>query len=255
MNFFFPIYNNFLKCQLSIPKFQNNRLTNEKYKLFSAEIIENKWKINLVDCDANENFFFLTNKNFLNDKIFFLAELKIGKELFLNELKNFNNYTDTEPDYRSNLNIEMEDGGFSSYQSDYPFDLTLKTGSIISPVSVLLSNSADKNFIFFKNIFKFPVKNKFYVYFVDLLNKQVVHKQILTTNITNEIYVDKNFINPNIYLYSENYIGIPIYVSIKNKHLSMEHTHPPHLYIWGDDKFKRVQDLKKSIYEIIKKNI
>lgn len=255
MNFFFPIHNNYLKCELCVPRFQNYKKTNDKFKLFSAEIKENKWEVKLVDCDFNKDFFFLTNKNFSNDKIFFLAELKIGENFFLNELKNFNNYTDTEPDYRSNLNIEIEDGGFSSYQSDYPFDLTLKNGSIASPVSVLLNKEAEKNLIFFRNIFKLPIKSKFNVYFVDLLNKQVVHKEILTTNKNNQIDVDKNFIKPNIYLYSENYIGIPIYVSIKNKHLSMEHTHPPHLYIWGDDKFKRVQDLKKSIHEIIQKNI
>ena len=93
------------------------------------------------------------------------------------------------------------------------------------------------------------------MYFVDLLNNKVLHKETLLTNTTNQINVDKNFIKSNIYLYSDNYVGIPIFVSIKNKHLSMEHTHPPHLYIWGDDKFKRVQDLKKSIYEIIQKNI
>lgn len=106
MNFFFPIHNNYLKWELCVPRFQNYKKTNDKFKLFSAEIKENKWEVKLVDCDFNKDFFFLTNKNFSNDKIFFLAELKIRENFFLNELKNFNNYTDTEPDYRSNLNIE-----------------------------------------------------------------------------------------------------------------------------------------------------
>ena len=70
MNFFFPIHNNYLKCELCVPRFQNYKKTNDKFKLFSAEIKENKWEVKLVDCDFNKDFFFLTNKNFSNDKIF-----------------------------------------------------------------------------------------------------------------------------------------------------------------------------------------
>ena len=33
----------------------------------------------------------------------------------------------------------------------------------------------------------------------------------------------------------------------------MEHTHPPHLYIWGNDKFEKVGKIKKKINEIIHK--
>ena len=255
MNFFFPICSNLFDCELTVPRFKNYKVSNNNFILFSAEIKDYKWKINRAISDFNENFYFLKNENLLDDKIFFLAESKIGENFFLNELKNFNNYTDTEPDYRANLNIKIKNGGFSSYQSDYSYDMTVKTGSIISPVSVLLNEKAENNFIFFKNIFKYPIKQKFYVYFIDMLNKSVLHKEILLTNTTNQINVCPSLIKANVYLYSENFIGIPIFVSIKNKHISMEHTHPPHLYIWGDDKFKRVQDLKKSVNEFIKKNI
>ena len=31
----------------------------------------------------------------------------------------------------------------------------------------------------------------------------------------------------------------------------MEHTHPPHLYIWGNDKFLTIEKIKKEIDEII----
>ena len=58
---------------------------------------------------------------------------------------------------------------------------------------------------------------------------------------------------PENYIFSDGYLGIPIYVSIKNEHLSMEHTHPPHLYIWGNDKFEKVGKIKKEINEIIYK--
>jgi hypothetical protein len=53
-------------------------------------------------------------------------------------------------------------------------------------------------------------------------------------------------------IFSKKYIGIPIYVSSKKNHLSIEHTHPPHDYILGKDKFATVGRLKKEINEIIK---
>lgn len=255
MNFFFAINNNFLKCTLSIPRFRNKEKTNKNFLLYSAEIVEKKWSIKNVDCEVSKNFFFLNDKEFSNDKIFFLAKKNIGKNFFLDELKNFNNYTNTTPDYRANLHIEINDGGFSSYQSDYSFDMTLKTGSVLSPINVLLTKNAEKNIIFFRNIYKLPVKYKFNIYFVDILNEKILHKETVLTNTTNQINVDTKLINSNIYLFSENYIGIPIFVSIKNLHISMEHTHPPHLYVWGTDRFQRVQNLKNRINEIIKKNI
>ena len=42
-----------------------------------------------------------------------------------------------------------------------------------------------------------------------------------------------------------------MYVSVDNKHVSFEHTHPPHEYILSDNKFKKVSELKKEINEII----
>ena len=42
-----------------------------------------------------------------------------------------------------------------------------------------------------------------------------------------------------------------MYVSVKNNFLSFEHTHPPHEYILSKNKFLKVSDLKKEIYEII----
>ena len=61
----------------------------------------------------------------------------------------------------------------------------------------------------------------------------------------------KTLIKPEIFLVTDNYLGIPMYVSIKNKHISFEHTHPPHEYILSQDKFKTVSNLKKEINEII----
>ena len=44
--------------------------------------------------------------------------------------------------------IKNEFGGFSSYQSEYPYEMTIKNGSVLSPLSILLNNRNDYNFIF-----------------------------------------------------------------------------------------------------------
>ena len=84
-----------------------------------------------------------------------------------------------------------------------------------------------------------------------LKKKKILFKKTLCTNSSNQIFVDKNFINKNVYFYAKGYLGIPIFLSIKNNHLSFEHTHPPHLYILSDNKYKIVSELKKRIDEII----
>ena len=255
MNFFFSINSDELDCSLTIPKFDNyiNKI-NDEYILFSSKIKNNKWVIEEVISPSNENFYFLKNFDLDNDKFFFLAKKEeVGKENIFLELKNFNNFTDTMPEFRSNMKIEIKDKGFSSYQADYPYNLTLNTGNVLSPVSTLLNKSSDKNFIFFKNIYFKPIKKEFYIYFIDINKKEILHKEIAFTNQTNQIIVDPELIRSQNYIFSDNYLGIPIYVSIKNNHLSMEHTHPPHLYILGDDKFKKIAKIKKEINEIIHK--
>ena len=58
-------------------------------------------------------------------------------------------------------------------------------------------------------------------------------------------------IKPEIFLITEKYLGIPMYVSVKDKFLSFEHTHPPHEYILSKNKFIKVNNLKNEINEII----
>ena len=57
-------------------------------------------------------------------------------------LMDLDNFTSTSPiAFRSNLKLELKDGGFSSYQSEYPFSMTTKKGSIVSPLSTLLNKN------------------------------------------------------------------------------------------------------------------
>ena len=86
------------------------------------------------------------------------------------------NFTDTEPAFRSNFAIQNLKGGFSSYQSEYPFEMTNKNGNILSPVDMLLSKDNENNYIIFKNIYHKPINLSFNAYLVDYKNKKIFKK-------------------------------------------------------------------------------
>ena len=71
-------------------------------------------------------------------------------------LKDLNNYTNTDPAYRSNLSIYYDNAGNSSYQSEYPFQMTKSKNSILSSLFVLINGDAT-NYICIRNIFHEPI--------------------------------------------------------------------------------------------------
>ena len=73
----------------------------------------------------------------------------------------------------------------------------------------------------------------------------------MKTNFTNYFELKKSLIKPEIFLVTDKYLGVPMYVSHDKKHLSFEHTHPPHEYILSQNRFKKVSELKNKILEII----
>ena len=255
MNYFFGIKNSFLNSKLTIPRFQNSNPTKKEYMLFQLEIINQSWKIsNLNNIDLNSDFYKIGSSLIGNGNIFCLATKAEILELEKNnysKLVNFNNFTDTIPGYRANLQVSIEGGGFSSYQSDYPFSMVTKKGSILSALSSLCNKNADQNIIFFKNIYELPIQEEFCVFFVNIKTMKVLKKEVVSTNFLNEIIVEKEFIKPEVFLFTDKYIGVPIFCSIQDKHISFEHTHPPHEYIMNEDRFKLVSELKKEFSEII----
>ena len=120
-------------------------------------------------------------------------------------------------------------------------------------MKTLLNKDADSNKIFFINLYYKPVLNKFRYYLVNYKLKKVIHSDEIFTNSINEINIDKDHIKNNIFFVTKNYIGIPIFFSDKMGHLSLEHTHPPHEYVFGKNKYKIIADFKRKFYEIIDK--
>ena len=254
MNFFFGIKSNDLTCKITIPKFQNFGKSKEDIKVYEAVAEENIWKIKETTCRYNKNFFFVEDNFIENNKIFFLAkEHEINVMKNQNELIKINNFTNTFPAFRSNLRLSIPNKGFSSYQSEYPFEMTKKKGSILSLLNMLLNINSDNNFIFFKNIYFKPRHDDSNLYFIDIKKKKIVDKVKIKFNFLNEIKVEKKIIKKDIFIYSEECLGIPLYVSIKNNHISFEHTHPPHHYILSEDRYKTVANIKNEFKKIIYK--
>ncbi len=254
MNFFFSVRSDLFDSKLKIPKFQNNNLYCLNYNLYEASISNNLWSIKKTKVFENDNFYFLENNDLNNHKIFFLSEdneISINYNNDYTKLLKLNNFTDTNPAFRSNLQLSKKNFGFSSYQSEYPYKMILKKGSILSPLNVLTNNKAEMNLLLIRNIFYLPIKEKFKIYFVNLKLKKIIKEYEVKTNTTNIINIDKNDLDTNNYIISDKYIGVPIFLSIHNNHMSFEHTHPPHEYILSDDKFETVKKIKSEIHEII----
>ena len=57
----------------------------------------------------------------------------------------------------------------------------------------------------------------------------------------------------NCCFYSDGFLGIPIFISYGDKGVSMEHSHPPHLYIQSNNKFELVTNLKNKVKKIVSK--
>ena len=255
MNYFFGINDNLFKSEIQIPLFQNTNFKKTNLKLFKTYPKNNKWILEEVtNKKINDYFFVLKNEDILSNEIFFLADETILDKFDEKKLKNFNNFTDTAPAFRANFRIYLNQGGFSSYQSEYPYSMITKKGTILSSVSSIANSDADKNYVLIRNIFDEPVEENFKAYLVNYKTKSIEEKFEINTNYTNCIEISNKLIKPEIFLVTDKYLGIPIYVSVKNNFLSIEHTHPLHSYILSENRFEKVTNLKKEINDIINKN-
>ena len=254
MNYFFFSNKDNIFCRLEIPKFQNRGKLDSNLLLFCASIEDNMWIINAIDCEEDANFFYVeANKDNLNSIYFLATLLEVGaKNIAVERLISYNNFSSTTPDYRANLCVSNLAGGFSSYQSDYPFNMTLRRGSIMSSISTLGNRDAKVNTVFIRNIFCEPINEEYSAYLVCKKDKVVKKSYVLRCNETSNINLRAEDFNPNHYIVTNGFLGVPIYLSeSKEGHLSFEHTHPPHSNTDGPNRFANVARLKNELLEII----
>ena len=121
----------------------------------------------------------------------------------------------------SGTKIYIDNNGFSSFQSEYPYSMVIKNGNIVSSESSLANIEADHNYILLRNVFMKPIEEIFYAYLVDYKSRKIEEKFELYTNNTNLLEIKKEFIRPEIFVMNE-HLGIPCYL-LKNFYL--EYTH------------------------------
>jgi len=254
MAYLFGINNSILKSELQIACFRVKDKDINKHanlKLFKCYPQDGKWKISIIDDNKkNDYFYILDHREISNKDTFFLSDR--------NTLDNFNDANLEKPITdglmeRANFKILSEAGGFSSFQAEYPFNLATKNGSIITSIGSLTNRNADNNYILFRNIFYKPIEDKFNAYLVDYKNKRILAEYELITNNSNFIEIEKKYIKDGVFFITQKYLGIPMYVSIKNNFLSFEHTHPYDTFLFGKNKYPIISNLKKEINEIIYK--
>lgn len=130
----------------------------------------------------------------------------------------------------------------SSYQGDFPYNMTRIKGSFLA-FDALVNNShkAVKSKLVFVNIFskKLVEKKSFNLFMANSKNKKIVdnvnyyhNSAAILENITND--------DNSVIFYSKDTLGIPIFISFTDdlsQNISVEHSHPPAEYFWGESKF------------------
>ncbi len=260
MNIFFGLETDIINSHIKIPKFKNNSYMDKNIELFKAEINKNKsWIITNPKVETSDDFFLIKKENLTDDEVYFLStknEFKINSKNKneIESIEDFSDYTKTKPAYRCSLNVENKYGGFSSYQSEYPFKMTKAKGSVLSPITSLLNYKSEKKLIFFRNIYYLPLNLEFNAFIIDYNNKKILEKKVFFTNKTNIFNIKDEYLKDGVFLYVDEYLGIPIYYMEKNHHISFEHTHPLTEYILDKNRYKIINNLKDEFKNIVKKN-
>ena len=253
MNFFFHTNSDKFKSTITIPKFQNFGMVNKKRSLFSANIINNEWIVSKVECTETSHFWTVICRNNENEIYFIASELEASLIQRENKLIDVNNFTNTSPDYRANLEIKNSVGGFSSYQSEYPYGMTTKLGSLYTECGNLTFDQSNSVGIFIKNIHFEPIQDSFPIFLYDDLDQEVIKTFEISLNRTN--FIDLTQYKERLadcFLFAPKFIGAPIYVvEHSDGGLSFEHTHPPTESIAGGEKFNLIKGLKERANEKI----
>lgn len=259
MNFFFLSANEHLKSVLTIPKFRNSGQYT-KLRLHEARIFNDQWSIgepsNTVE---NEHFWTVKSSDVNQNSIFFLGDEPGIEEIEkANKLLNIETFTKTDPEFRANLSVENIKGGFSSYQSEYPFGMATKLGQLLTDCGLLTFATGTRVGVFIRNICVEPLQSERRVFLYDTQVEKVIFD--FSVQLNKLTYVDltefKDVLS-QCFLFSDDFIGIPIYiVEFSDGSISFEHTHPPHSAVLGQDRYKLVSALKREAHEkIFKKSV
>ena len=142
-----------------------------------------------------------------------------------------------------------------SYQGEYPLGMASILKSSFFSFDALKSETSNRvrNFLLLMNVKRNALCQEIRkVQIYDPFNKNIIHELFARENLISihELSFLENYqsIKKINFLSCNNCVFIPILFSIDTitKQLSLEHTHPPIELLWGNDRHKAVNILKKK---------
>ena len=139
----------------------------------------------------------------------------------------------------------------SSYQGDFPYQMTKIKGTFLCFDSLAShSQTGVINKLILINIFsqELSEKKEFSLNMANSITKENIKKQLYVQNSAAIMTFDCEKELSSIF-YSKDTLGIPIFISYHkdlNSNLSVEHSHPPSEFFFGDTKLTGQQTLKKK---------
>ena len=154
--------------------------------------------------------------------------------------------------------ISFERGkSVSSYQGDFPYNMSKIKGTFLA-FDALSFNSLKgiKNKLIFINLFSQELleKKQFSLHMNNSITKGIIKKQSYFHNSAAIMDFDSHKDFPYIF-YSKDTLGIPIFISYHedlDSNLSLEHSHPPAEYFFGENKFIGQQAVKSNWFSKLK---
>lgn len=259
MNYFFHTSYNKINSKLTISKYKNSGERKENLLLLGAFCESNSWRYYLVP-DEYDDYYVINSDLENKDHIFFYLDKSNLPSDFTSEyLLKPSDFTSTSPAFRANLEVSMQNGGFSSYQAEFPHRMSQINGSMVSSAGNLINLQNSSNLVFVRSIYNEPILSKFDLYIWDEDDDAPLGKETLSVNSTNVVVLDSYLENSkqgNVGLFADGFLCIPIFLSYsRNGQMSFEHTHPPHENLCGNDRIALVNNYRKQTYEKVIKKI
>lgn len=235
MNYYFFLYREGYANRLNIPRFRNDSTHKPDMELYAASVRDGAWHFYRPESIVDQNFWYVdANAENRNDLFFICLPDEFELQKKSERLIYLNDYTKTAPDYRCNILIKNDVGGFTSYQSEYPFSMVGRRGGLISSIDTLKNDSGKMNALFIRNVFHEPIQDNYPATILETANNTVLDEIELRTNTSNFIDLAPFRGHNGLYVMAKGFLGVPVYFSEgPSGALSMEHTHPPHESVRG----------------------
>jgi hypothetical protein len=158
--------------------------------------------------------------------------------------------------FRANIAFIKGDAK-SSYQGDFPYNMSKVKGTFLAFDHLVgPKNKIVKTKFILVNIHSKSLNQKrfFNLYMASSDSKERLLNSCYTHNSVAILDDVNKYGSPSLF-YSKDTLGIPIFISFtdgKNPFISVEHSHPPSEYFWGENKFRGQSVVKSKWFSLLK---